>query len=187
MSTGSTPLPATVPGQPAPDPLADLPPLAMPEAISWWPPAPGWWLLAALLLASCGWLALLGWRSFQHGRARRECLDRLRQIGDNYRAHGSTQRYLTDVNQLIKRFALHYYPEAGLASLHGQPLLEQLDAISGQPLLNNHTGMQLLGAYRAQPDADVDALQALLTGWFAKAPLRDTRAVAGRPAPGAAR
>ncbi|MFG4038539.1 DUF4381 family protein, partial [Pseudomonas aeruginosa] len=36
------------------NPLDRLEPLIAPLPVGWWPPAPGWWLLAALL-------PLLGW------------------------------------------------------------------------------------------------------------------------------
>ena len=29
-----------------PDPLAQLRDIHLPEPVSWWPPAPGWWLMA---------------------------------------------------------------------------------------------------------------------------------------------
>jgi len=37
-----------------PDPLAPLRPLHLPDQIGWWPPAPGWWLLAGVAAVVLG-------------------------------------------------------------------------------------------------------------------------------------
>lgn len=49
------------------NPLDQLAPLIDPEPISWWPPAPGWWLLGLALLLG---LAAL-WR-FRHRLVKRK-------------------------------------------------------------------------------------------------------------------
>ena len=161
------------PAQPAAqDPLAALPPLALPEPVSWWPPAPGWWLLgvAGLLIAS--WLAARLWQHYRHGQAKRHCLRMLAKIYGDYDTHQSAQRYLAELNQLIKRFCLHYYPGHELAPLHGEPLLIELDHINGTPLLNSTIGQQLLGTYQPNPQVDAQQLHQLLRQWFNSAPLK---------------
>ena len=40
------------PAAATPDPLAGLRGYHLPEAVSWWPPGPGWWLLARWLPAA---------------------------------------------------------------------------------------------------------------------------------------
>ena len=62
------------------DPLAALHPLREPLPIGWWPPAPGWWLLAGLALAA---LLLLAWHALRRYRAnayRRQALFRLTEL-----------------------------------------------------------------------------------------------------------
>ncbi len=48
------------------DPLNALKPLIAPPAISWWPPAPGWWILGALLLCIVILTAIFGWKRWRH-------------------------------------------------------------------------------------------------------------------------
>ena len=76
---------------PAPDPLSALRDIHLPEAVAFWPPAPGWWVVAgALLLALClGWawwrrrrrsvrrLALRELDLLQRDFQERDCLDDL--------------------------------------------------------------------------------------------------------------
>ena len=52
-----------------PETLVDrLAPLRTPEAVSWWPPAPGWWILAAIALAIVALLLRYLWRYHRRGR-----------------------------------------------------------------------------------------------------------------------
>ena len=50
----------------AADPLAGLRDIALPAAVSWWPLAPGWWLLLGLVLLFA--LALPLWLWWRHRR-----------------------------------------------------------------------------------------------------------------------
>ena len=44
--------------------LAQLADIRLPGEISWWPPAPGWWILAALVLFS----GVFAWRAYARAR-----------------------------------------------------------------------------------------------------------------------
>jgi hypothetical protein len=53
------------------DPLAELKPLIEPQPISYWPSAPGWWVLGALLVIAIVFLAIKGWKRWCHYRGTR--------------------------------------------------------------------------------------------------------------------
>ncbi len=101
------------------DPLAQLQPLRQPDVIGWWPPAPGWWIVVAVLLAG---LLLLGWRLLRRYRAnayRRRALAGLealhRQLGED----GDTRAFVVNTNALLKSVALQAYPRRQVAAASG--------------------------------------------------------------------
>ena len=82
-------------------PLRDI---HLPEPVSWWPPAPGWWLLAGLLiLLAVG--ALLVWRWYRRGRLGRSARRALERVFVDYRHHGEPQRLLRELSVLLRRIA----------------------------------------------------------------------------------
>ncbi|KGE04231.1 DUF4381 domain-containing protein [Pseudohaliea rubra] len=108
------------------DPLAALKPLRTPPPVEAWPPAPGWWVLAALGLIAVLILALLAlraWRRRAFLRAARRELAELRA-----RLGGDPAGLTAAVNTLLKRVALACYPRRDSAALSGRRWLAFLDA-----------------------------------------------------------
>ena len=60
--------------QQAMDPLAQLRDIHQPGMIETWPPAPGWWLLAALAVAALTALIVRAFRHWRANRYRREAI-----------------------------------------------------------------------------------------------------------------
>lgn len=88
------------------DPLAALRDITVPEAVSWWPLAPGWWLLIGLLMAS---LAYAGWRLWQLYLARRylrEARLLMAAIGQQLQAGRAAPVLLAEIIELLRRVAL---------------------------------------------------------------------------------
>lgn len=102
------------------DPLADLQPLRPVEALSWWPPAPGWWLLLGLVVAGLAAMAFLLWRRYRRNRYRRMALRQLARITDSHAHHKDPARLLGEVNSLLKAVVLHSYPGSEMASVTGE-------------------------------------------------------------------
>ena len=114
-----------------PGSLENLHDLVMPVPVSWWPPAPGWVIVSALLVMVLGWWLIRTIQHWQSNSYRREALVLLEKIG------GSEAELPT----LIKRVALSAYPRERVASLTGEQWLAFLDQ-------TGHTDVFTMGAGR---------------------------------------
>jgi hypothetical protein len=103
------------------DPLASLHPLREPAAINWWPPAPGWWVLSVVTIATLALLGYLLWRRHHRNAYRRRALRQLDELQSHHAESRDDLRYVASVNALLKSVALLAYPAGGVASQHGEP------------------------------------------------------------------
>ncbi len=101
--------------------------LHFPEAISWWPLAPGWWLLLAILVVALVLLLRSWWRRRARAAARRHALKELDRATLAYAEHRNAARLGIEVSELLRRTMLAYAPRADVAGLTGDAWLAWLD------------------------------------------------------------
>ncbi|MBE0483285.1 MAG: DUF4381 domain-containing protein [Bacterioplanes sp.] len=152
-------------------PLA-LEPLMYPEAISWWPLAWGWWIVALLCLLLFTLCIVWGWRSWQQRAPIRDA----RQILSHYQQHAlqspqaNGQWFIQHCNHVLKQVCVHAYPHA--VGLSGGAWLHFLQAHSKQPLFDDHYGQVIAhGGYQPHCRYDIVELYQRVDQWLVQLPL----------------
>lgn len=110
------------------DPLAQLRDIHLPETISTWPPALGWWLVLFVVAGLVGFGVYYLLRKYLHSAYRRAALHMLKKINDDYQQHNNAKQWLNEITQLLKRTCMKAYPKAEFVELSGIEWLDYLDA-----------------------------------------------------------
>lgn len=152
--------------KPQADALAALRDIQLPGDPSWWPPAPGWWLLALLLLALTAGVGRALWRRYRLRLRLRRVLARLDALVDGYTPSQACE-FVTALSALLRRVALSHYPREQVAPLTGEAWLRFLDEHGGRGGFRQGAGRVLAdGAYRRECEVDVPALAGLARAWI---------------------
>ncbi len=158
--------------QSAPDKL-QLRDIHLPASPDIWPPAPGWWILATLLLFLCGWALF---KYLRHQRCQREqqaVLANLIPI-EKKLLNKPDNQVLAELNVLLRQLALMHYPHTQIASLNGKQWLQFLDHAGQTNQFTQGVGHILADAPYRTNDAtlltkkQVKALIKLVKEWVSK-------------------
>lgn len=142
-----------------------LRPLHLPDPIGWWPLAPGWWFVIALLLAGIGWLVLRAWQKYQFLAPQRCAMRTLAEVESDYLTRRDPLMLGRQLSELLRRSMLAYAPRHEVAGLTGDAWLEWLDRDLPVPYFHTEGGKSLLQLPYRDPngdfsDVDVNALLA---------------------------
>jgi hypothetical protein len=134
-------------------PLKDL---HLPEAISWFPPAIGWWLVVVLIPLT---LWFLYW-CFQR-LTRKTSLKAAKKLLDNIKnSTANNGEKLAELSALLRRVAISIAPRAQTASLTGQAWLAFLDSSLKDAPFTKGAGRCLADApYRKSPPSEQEIYQ----------------------------
>ena len=153
------------------DPLTELRDLASPEAISLWPLAPGWWAVAALVLAVIYLTSRKIQKTRRAGAYQREAVSEISIHWQQYLDEQDVSLYLQNLASLLKRTALSAYPASNAASASGDTWLAFLDSTlpatsSGNRFQSDVGQLLITGPYRKHTETAPAELHALAEHWL---------------------
>lgn len=146
-------------------PLRDI---HLPGPVSWWPLAPGWWILMLLIFISIA-LVLFFIRRRRLHRISATYLARqeLERIKTDYKLIQNKVVLVKELSELIRRLSISIYKRDEIASLTGQDWLEFLDQSIDNNLFSVGIGRVLIEApYQDKPDYDSAELIILISSWI---------------------
>ena len=135
-----------------PLPLRDL---HLPEAIGWWPLAPGWWGVIAVFSVVAAYLAWHMLRRWRINAPRRHALRELARFEAEYLEHRNPVRLGKQLSELLRRGMLAYAPREEVAGLTGDEWLAWLDREMPLPYFHTEGGKSLLSLPYRDPNSDV--------------------------------
>jgi len=137
--------------------------------ILWWPPAPGWWVLAVILLAGIVWAGIRLVRDLRRLALQRRVIRQLDTCLENYGNSGDLRSLASSVNLILKRVALRRFGRKEISALHGNAwaqFLAESARPSAGPSADAESWQQLAAApYSELPSLDATASLELARGW----------------------
>lgn len=132
--------------------------IVLPGPVPWWPPAPGWYVVAAVLLFVFARITFLLWRRWQAGAYRRAALRELAGAHD-----------AAAIAEVLRRTALAVAPRHTVAVQSGPQWLDWLARHFPDPVPARVLQQLTAGVY-AVPNEDVDTseLREFAARWIAE-------------------
>lgn len=158
----------SMPMMPPTDALSQLRDIHLPEPIGWWPLAPGWYLLAFIVMAALIFLIVLGHRFYLNGRAKRHALRLLTTYLKEYQSEMNSQTSSAHLSLLLKRVALAYFPRAKVASLQGDEWILFLNHTAKKIDFEDVRAELLEMPYQPPKDCDLGLLFELTRQWISQ-------------------
>lgn len=150
----------------SPPPLQELRDVHLPDPVSLWPPAPGWWIVGGLVVL--GIMAALWFRTYRRRtRARRLAMAELASVKQQYLTHHNDQWAVQRLSEIIRRYALAAFPRTEVAGLAGTSWLRFLDQTGRTTQFTEGVGRLLHSEpYRPQTTVPAGDLMPLVEQWI---------------------
>ena len=154
-------------------PLKDI---HLPDAILWWPPAPGWWILAVLLaLLAYTFPRLLRWLRYKPVKSL--SLKELNLIRQDHQQQADHRQTLLAITALLRRTVMSRSGRVGNAGLVGDDWIQQLNQMSSSVSFSTQQGELLThGRYRPVVEGDIENLLLSCESWIKSLPKGNSHA-----------
>lgn len=149
--------------------LKQLRDIQLPDSISLWPLAIGWYFLGALLIIVSALMIAYFVRRSRRLQSRRYLVKRLENLRERYQQERDARVIAVELSMLLRRASLVSFPRQLVAGLQGEQWLSFLDQTGDTSEFSEGIGRVLLTApYQSQAQFNVDDLVNLATRWVGK-------------------
>lgn len=130
--------------------------IVIPEPIPWWPPAPGWYVVFAVVLCVILVLVIQAWKRWWANAYRRTAQRELK-----------TASSVADISEVLRRTALVVMPRSIVAAQVGSSWPKWLEATSPAVMSERVRQQLTIGPYDpGDSTADVSELRAYAISWI---------------------
>tara|TARA_R110002096_G_scaffold28985_3_gene87505 strand:- start:2800 stop:3276 length:477 start_codon:yes stop_codon:yes gene_type:complete len=128
--------------------------LVSPPEISWWPLAPGWYVVAIGVLLFVGILGFRAWKEWKVNAYRRAALRELESASD-----------ISTVAEILRRTALMIVPRATVATKAGNAWVDWLESLTSDPMPDDLRHQLTRGIYD-RSDGDFNKVSRYASQWI---------------------
>ena len=152
---------------PEENPLINLKDIHLPPAVAIWPPAPGWGIVAVVLLLIIVFCGMLISRILERRKPKTEALRLLKNLQNQQNNTKKSLEILRGLSQILRRVALTFCADENVSSLHGSEWLEFLDRTGNTTEFTKGAG-QVFGneLYQKNPEIEIDVLFPMVKKWI---------------------
>ena len=130
----------------------------------WWPPAPGWWILAIILLLVLAFVLrkIVKWLSVR--RRRKAWLRALEDLIREYDPVQHPHEYLAGLNRLFRAVAVKAFPGTACARLQGEEWVAFIASLMPEGSADK-MGALASGPYEPLPSFEAASLNVSASTW----------------------
>jgi len=155
---------------------ANLRDIHLPDAISWWPPAIGWWILLALIIAAFIFIPKL-YRRLTFIPLKKVASSTFQNIVAQYNESHNASLFVIETSQFLRQTAMSYCGRKEVAQLTGENWVRALNNITEQAHFNDEIKQSLTNApYQKNINIDAEQLIQAVENWLSDLPKQATRA-----------
>lgn len=142
----------------------------LPDAISWWPPAIGWWILLALIISVLIFLPKL-YRRVTFTPLNKVANITFQNIVAKYKESNNDSTLIVETSQFLRQIAMSYCGREDVAQLTGEKWVHALNNITKQNHFTDDLKLSLVNApYQKNIDLDTEQFINTVQNWLSDLP-----------------
>jgi len=144
----------------------------LPDAVSWWPPAIGWWILVALILLALYFIPKL-YRRFTFKPLNKVANLAFQQIINDFQKHNNATKLIQETSKLLRQICMSYMGRESSAQLTGDNWIASLNALTSEDYFSSDVSQLIISApYQKNIDIDPQILITATQCWIEALPAR---------------